>query len=194
MGADANGADGGRGVDDATEQGGVREGLDELLPALYAELRRLAARSLRSERAAHTLEPTALVNEAYLRLSTQSRVHWRDRAHILGAAATAMRRILVDHARARDAEKRGSGAEQVELDEGLIGGSLADTPSADLVALDAALERLEAIDPRMVRVVELRFFAGLANEETAEALGISVATVKREWSMARAWLHRELSQ
>jgi RNA polymerase sigma factor (TIGR02999 family) len=194
MGADANGADGGRGADDATEQGGVREGLDELLPALYAELRRLAARSLRSERAAHTLEPTALVNEAYLRLSTQSRVHWRDRAHILGAAATAMRRILVDHARARDAEKRGSGAEQVELDEGLIGGSLADTPSADLVALDAALEQLEAIDPRMVRVVELRFFAGLANEETAEALGISVATVKREWSMARAWLHRELSQ
>lgn len=194
MSADANEAGGAAGASDATASGGVREGLDELLPALYAELRRLAARSLRSERAAHTLEPTALVNEAYLRLSTQSRVHWRDRAHILGAAATAMRRILVDHARARDAEKRGSGAEQVELDEGLIGGSLADTPSADLVALDAALEQLEARDPRMVRVVELRFFAGLANEETAEALGISVATVKREWSMARAWLHRELSQ
>lgn len=172
----------------------VREGLDELLPALYNELRRLAARSLRAERAGHTLEPTALVNEAYLRLSTQSRVHWRDRAHILGAAATAMRRILVDHARARDAEKRGAGAERVELEEGLTGASLEAPQSADLLALDAALEQLAEVDPRMVRVVELRYFAGLSIEETADALGISIATVKREWTMARAWLHRELSR
>lgn len=179
---------------DAAPGDGVRAGLDELLPVLYTELRRLAARSLRAERSSHTLEPTALVNEAYLRLSTQSRVHWRDRAHILGAAATAMRRILVDHARARDAEKRGSGAEKVELEEGMVGASLASAHSADLLALDSALERLESFDPRMVQVVELRHFAGLSIEETAEALGISPATVKREWTMARAWLHRELSQ
>lgn len=172
----------------------VRAGLDEILPALYAELRRLAARSLRSERSSHTLEPTALVNEAYLRLSTQSQVHWRDRAHILGAAATAMRRILVDHARARDAEKRGSGAEKVELDEGLVGLSIEASKSAELLALDRALEQLEALDPRMVQVVELRHFAGLSIEETADALGISPATVKREWTLARAWLHRELSR
>ena len=172
----------------------VRAQLDDLLPVLYTELRRLAARSLRAERAEHTLEPTALVNEAYLRLSTQSRVHWRDRAHILGAAATAMRRILVDHARARDAEKRGSGAEKVELEEGLIGASLDTSNAAELLALDTALEGLQAIDPRMVQVVELRHFAGLPIEETAEALGISPATVKREWTMARAWLHRELSR
>jgi len=160
-----------------------------LFPLVYDELRKIARSHLRRERLDHTLQPTALVNEAYLRLIDQNRVEWKGRAHFFGIASHMMRRILVDHARKRHAGRRGGGAPKVTLDEGLAAGP---TESVDVVALDEALSRLAEIDPEQSRLVELRFFGGLTIEETAAVLEISPATVKREWSAARAWLFREL--
>jgi RNA polymerase sigma factor (TIGR02999 family) len=164
--------------------------LPELLPLVYDELRRLAASYLRRERADHTLQPTALVHEAYLKLVDQRLDRWQNRSHFFGIAAQAMRRILVDHARAHDAAKRGAGVERVTLDEHAL---LGESSSIDLIALDEALTRLATLDPRQARIVELRFFAGLEVDETARVLDVSPATVKRDWAMARAWLHRELA-
>jgi RNA polymerase sigma factor (TIGR02999 family) len=169
--------------------GGDRDALDEMLPAVYAELHRLARARLRGERADHTLQATALVNEAYLRLVDQTRVQWQNRAHFFGTAAQMMRRILVDHTRGRRSAKRGGNAVRVELDEAL---AVAETRDVDLLALDAALERLEALDPRQASLVVQRFFGGLTIEETAESLGISAATAKRDWATAKLWLRREL--
>jgi len=165
---------------------------ERLLPAVYAELRRQAARAMRRESSEHTLQATALVHEAYLRLVDQRRAVWRGRAHFFGVAAQVMRRILVDHARERHAAKRGGGVRQLTL-----GGADAAGPDAgqgvDVLALHEALERLAALDSDQARIVELRYFGGLSIEETAEALDVSPATVKREWAVARAWLRRELS-
>jgi RNA polymerase sigma-70 factor, ECF subfamily len=171
--------------------GGSRESLDELLPLIYRELRRLAARALHRERSGHTLQPTALVHEAYLRLIDQREVTWQNRAHFFAVAAQAMRRILVDHARARERVKRGGPQQQVTL---LEEHAVQETGSVDVLALDQALTRLDRIDPRQRQVVELRYFSGLSIEETAAVLDISPATVKREWTMARAWLHAELTR
>ncbi|MBP6772992.1 MAG: sigma-70 family RNA polymerase sigma factor [Gemmatimonadaceae bacterium] len=165
--------------------------LDAMLPVVYAELRELAERHLQRERPDHTLQPTALVNEAYLRLQSQRKVDWANRAQFFGIAAQMMRRILVTHAEARHASKRGGFATRVTLDESV---SWTDERDLDLVELDETLQRLAAIDPRQAQVVELRFFAGLTIEDTAEALGISPATVKREWTVAKAWLRRELTR
>jgi RNA polymerase sigma-70 factor (ECF subfamily) len=164
--------------------------LKQLMPMVYTELHRLAARHLASERAGHTLQTTALVNEAYLRLIDQKRVQWQNRAHFLGIAAQMMRRILVDYARARRYAKRGGGAPVVSLDEAA---EVFVEKAADLIAVDDALTRLSELDARKGRVVELRFFGGLSVEETAEVLQISSNTVLREWGTAKAWLHRELS-
>lgn len=168
---------------------GSQDALSALLPLVYDELRRLASYYLRRERGNHTLQPTALVHEAYLRLVNQRAVHWQNRSHFFGVAAQAMRRILVDYARAHAAGKRGGGQDAVALDEG---SAFVLSPSVDLIALNTALDRLAELDPQQVRVVELRFFVGFSVEETAEILDISPATVKREWAMARAWLHREM--
>ncbi len=165
--------------------------LDALLPAVYGELHALAERYLRIERPDHTLQPTALVHEAYIRLSAQRHVNWCDRAQFFGVAAQMMRRILVNHAEARNSAKRGGKVTRVTLDESV---SWADGRDIDLVHLDEALTSLAAFDPRQARIVELRFFAGLGIEETAEVLAISPATVKREWSVAKAWLRRELTR
>jgi RNA polymerase sigma factor (TIGR02999 family) len=170
---------------------GDRAALDGLLPVIYAKLREQANRALRHERPDHTLTPTALVHEAYLKLVRLERVVWHDRAHFFGACANEMRRILVSHARQRRAGKRGAGAEHVPLDNAL---HAALTRPDELVALDEALEQLRTIDERQVRTVECRFFAGMSVEETAAALDISPATVKRDWVLARAWLNRELSR
>jgi RNA polymerase sigma factor (TIGR02999 family) len=164
--------------------------LEKLTPLVYGELKRLAARYLRRERADHTLQSTALVHEAYLRLVDQREIQWQNRAQFYGIAAEMIRRILIDHARGRQAVKRGDGAVKLSLDDALA------TPrrrDLDLVALDDALSDLTRLDPRQGRLVELRFFAGLSVEESAEVLGISAATVKREWVAAKAWLYRELS-
>jgi RNA polymerase sigma factor (TIGR02999 family) len=168
---------------------GKPEAMEQLIPAVYDELRRLAAVYLRGERSGHTLQPTALVHEAYLRLIDQQRVEWQNRAHFFGVAAQAMRRILVDHARARHRVKRGGPQEPVPLDDLQVAAA---GRSIDMLALDEALTRLAALDPRQARIVELRYFAGLSVEETGEVENISPATVKREWSMAKAWLHSEL--
>jgi RNA polymerase sigma factor (TIGR02999 family) len=164
---------------------GNREALDEMMPLVYDELHRLAERYLAGERPGHTLQPTALVHETYLRLINQRRVNWRNRAQFLGVAASMMRRILVNYARNRSAAKRAHGLKQVSL-------SLIDEPSeaadVDLIALEDALERLHILDTRKARVVELRFFGGLTMDEVAEVLDISLATTEREWSFARAWL------
>jgi RNA polymerase sigma factor (TIGR02999 family) len=166
---------------------------EALLAAVYAELHRQAARAMRREAGDHTLQPTALVHEAYLRLVDQRRVEWRNRAHFFGIAAQMMRRILVDHARSRDAAKRGGGAVPVTLtDVDAAAGGTSDD-AVEVLALHDALERLAALDPDQARVVELRYFGGMSIEETAEAMSISPATVKREWAVARAWLKRELS-
>ena len=172
---------------------GDRRAADRLLPAVYDELRRQAARAMRREPDGSTLQPTALVHEAYLRLVDQ-RAPWHSRAQFFGVAAQAMRRVLVDHARARHAAKRGGGAPQITLGDAAAQqpGAAADS-AADVLALHDALTRLAALDPDQARLVELRYFAGLTIEETAAALGSSPATVKREWAVARAWLHRELS-
>lgn len=164
--------------------------LDALMPAVYAELRRQAARALRREAAGHTLQPTALVHEAYLRLVDHARVPWESRAQFFGVAARCMRQILVDHARARAAAKRGGAVLAVTLGEG---DAPAPEPTEEVLALDEALGRLTALDPDQARVVELRYFGGLTIAETAAALGVSPATVKREWAVASAWLRRELS-
>jgi RNA polymerase sigma factor (TIGR02999 family) len=163
---------------------------ERLVPFVYSELRRRAAGYLGRERSDHTLQPTALVHEVYLRLIDQNRAQWRNRSQFFGMAANMMRRILVDHARERNAQKRGSGL-KVSLEAAGIDVAAAST-DVDLVALDEALERLQARDARQARVVELRYFAGLSIEETAAALELSPATVKREWTMARAWLHAQL--
>jgi RNA polymerase sigma factor (TIGR02999 family) len=161
---------------------------DRLIPLVYDELREIAGRWLRRERMGHTLQPTALVHEAYLRLVDQRRVRWRDRAHFFAVAATTMRRVLVDHARRRGAAKRGGGALTIPLDDSVLGTAVA----PDILDLDQALDALGALDPRQVRVVELRVFAGLTVEETAEVLQLSPSTIKNDWSLAKAWLYREL--
>jgi RNA polymerase sigma factor (TIGR02999 family) len=161
---------------------------DRLVPLVYRELRRRAAGYLRQERADHTLQPTALVHEVYLRLVDQDRAQWKNRSQFFGLAANMMRRILVDHAREHKAQKRGRGL-KVSL-EGVD--VAAGQQEVDLVALDAALEELSALDPRQGQIVELRYFGGLSIEETAHALDLSPATIKREWTMARAWLHARL--
>ncbi|MDQ1474101.1 MAG: hypothetical protein QOJ99_5581 [Bryobacterales bacterium] len=168
---------------------GDQHALEELMPLVYNELRRLAGSHLRRERSDHTLQSTALVHEAFLRLVNQRDVHWRSRAHFYGIAAQMIRRILVDHARSQQAGKRGAGAIKLELDEAM---AISHQKEVDLVGLDEALERLAALDERQGRIVELRFFAGLSVEETAEVMNLSPATVKREWSSARAWLYREI--
>lgn len=172
--------------------GGDRGAGDELLSAVYAELHKQAARAMRRESSDHTLQATALVHEAYLRLVDQRRVEWRNRAQFYGVAAQVMRRILVDHARARDAEKRGGGVSAVSLGDADAVAEQSSSEAVDVLALHDALERLAALDPDQAKVVELRYFGGLSIEETAEAMSISPATVKREWSVARAWLKREL--
>ncbi len=166
-------------------EGGAR---DRLIDAVYPELRLLARRYLRGERTEHSLSPTALVHEAYLKLIDQRRVQWQNRSHFFAIAANVMRRILVDHARAHGAAKRGAGM-QAPLQDVTLG---RDPYDVDLLALDAALERLAAIDERQSRLVELRFFGGLTIEEVAAALDVSPITVKRDWALARAWLYREL--
>ena len=163
---------------------------EDLLPLVYRELRQRAASYLRRERAHHTLQPTALVHEAYLKLLDQKQVEWQNRSHFFGVAAQAMRRILVDHARTRQRVKRGGPADPISL-EGID--IAADSGDANLLDLDRALGELEQLDAKQVRLVELRYFAGLTVEETADALGISPATVKREWAVARAWLHSRLA-
>ena len=163
--------------------------LARLTPLVETELRRLARGYMGRERRGHTLQPTALVNEAFLRLTDARHVRWQDRAHFLGISARLMRRVLVDHARARAFRKRGGGAQRVTLDEGLIASS---EPALDLVALDLALETLAAADVRKSRVIELRFFGGLSVEETAEVLHVSPQTIKRDWRLAKLWLLREL--
>lgn len=171
------------------------EGSDEarakLIARVYRELRQLAGRSMRSERGDHTLQPTALVHEAYQRLIDQHTVRWQNRAHFFAVAATLMRRILVDHARKRAALRRGAGAEPLAL---LDPGAAQPGPDLDLLAVDDALTQLAAFDPGQARVVELRFFGGLTEIETAEVVGQSRATVQRDWALARAWLRRRLSQ
>jgi len=171
-------------------QGGDKEALDQLMPIVYDELRRQAARYLRREQAGHTLQTTALIHEAYVRLVDQRNVQWQNRAHFFGIAAQLMRRILVDHARTKKRVKRGGSKVQVSLADATVA---VKGPDLDIVALDEALEHLAKVDEQQSRVVELRYFSGLTVEETAEVMGISTATVKREWSVARAWLHRELS-
>ncbi len=170
---------------------GNKEALDLLTPLVYNELRRLADHYLRDERAAATLQPTALVHEAYLRLVAQSLPDWESRSHFFGVAAHLMRQILVDHARKRKSAKRGSGAEKVSIEEVV---SFATVRGRDIEVLDDALNALAEIDPRKAKVIELRFFGGFSVEETGQALGISVATVGREQRMAEAWLHREVSR
>ena len=169
---------------------GDKEALDQLMPIVYEELRRQAARYLRNESPGHTLQTTALIHEAYVRLVDQRHVHWQNRAHFFGIAAQLMRRILVDHARTKKRVKRGGSDIKVSLGDADVAVKGQDL---DVVALDEALQRLAAIDEQQARVVELRFFSGLSVEETAEVMSISKATVKRDWSMAKAWLHRELS-
>ncbi len=169
---------------------GRAEALEELMPVVYEELRRLAKAHLGRERRDHTLQPTDLVHEAYLKLVDQRHVDWKNRAHFFAVAARLMRRVLVDHARARLAQKRGGGAVRVAFDETLVLG----TEAADvlLLALDDALTELGALDVRQARTVELRYFAGLTVDEAAEALGVSGMTVKRDWTVARAWLKLRL--
>jgi RNA polymerase sigma-70 factor, ECF subfamily len=169
---------------------GDQAALDSLMPLVYSELRKVAASHLRGQRPGHTLQTTALVNEAYLRLIDASQIKWQDRAHFFAVAAHFMRRILVDFARSRNYQKRGGGAQQISLDEAL---AIAPEHGADLLALDEALTRLQTLNERQAQVVELRYFGGLSEEETAEALKVSVRTVRRDWNFARVWLHRELT-
>lgn len=166
--------------------------IDDLLPLVYSELHRQAAAYLRRERPNHTLQTTALVNEAYLKLIDQRHVEWKSRGHFFAIAAQVMRRILVDHARTRHREKRGGSAEDVPLEEALL--AVADESDVDVIALDEALTRLAKFDPEQERLVELRYFAGLSLDEAADVLGISRATAAREWAVAKAWLHRELTR
>lgn len=173
--------------------GGDRQAFDRLVPMVYAELRRQARVQLSRERATHTLQPTALVHEAFLRLVDQRSARWRNRAQFFGVAAQLMRRILVDHARARDAAKRGGGAVRIPLDEASEDAATAQIPEVDVLLVDEALERLASLDERQARVVELRYFGGLSVEEAAAVLDVSEITIKRDWAMAKAWLFRELT-
>src|SRR6185503_13165524 len=163
---------------------------DELMPLVYEELRRLAHRVMSRERPGHTLQTSALLNEAYLRLVDQKNIHWQDRAHFFGIAARLMRQVLVDYARKRSYAKRGGDARRVSLDEAMIA---SDERAADVVALDDALKSLAEIDPRQSQIVELRFFGGLSIEETAEVLAVSPGTVMRDWTLAKAWLRRAVT-
>lgn len=172
-------------------QAGNQSARDQLLEIVYEELRRQAARYLRRERPDHTLQPTALVHEAYLQLIDQSRVNWENRAHFFGAAARLMRRILVDHARAHQAEKRGSGEDNLALDDAI---GIPQSKDLNILALNDALEELTRLDEQQSRIVELRYFGGLSIEETATVIGVSPATVKREWAMAKAWLQTQLKK
>jgi RNA polymerase sigma factor (TIGR02999 family) len=170
---------------------GNRAALDKLMPLVHRELRRLAGHYMRGERTGHTLQASALVNEAYMRLVDYKRMQWQDRAHFFAVAAQAMRRILVEHARSRQYAKRGGAAQRVSLDEVAI---LSGEQAAELVALDDALTSLEALDPRKSRLVELRYVAGLSIEESAEVLGVSTATVERDWRSAKAWLYHAIGE
>jgi RNA polymerase sigma factor (TIGR02999 family) len=189
-------------MDDAAEQGtatglllawggGDQRAREQMLPLVYDELRRLAAGYLRRERPGHTLQPTALVHEAYVRLIDQRQVDWANRAQFVGLAAVMMRRVLVNHARDRVADKRGGGAEHVPLT--VAGDRIGGPPEIDFLDLHDALERLAALDPRKSQIVELKFFGGLTMEEIADTVGVSRATVEREWTFARAWLYAEVS-
>ena len=169
---------------------GNQTALDKLYPLVYGELHKMARRYMNRERQGHTLQTTALINEAYVRLVDQKQVHWQNRAHFFAISAQIMRRILIDHARRYDYAKRGGGAEQVSLDEIAV---VADERASDLLLLDDALNRLAEMDARRSQVVELRYFGGLNNEEIAGVLKISENTVTRDWNMARAWLYQELS-
>jgi RNA polymerase sigma-70 factor (ECF subfamily) len=171
--------------------GGDRSALDRLVPVVHAELRRLARRQMSRERPDHTLQTSALVNEAYLRLIDLSRVRWQDRGHFFAMSARIMRRILVDHSRSRSSLKRGAARKMAAFEEAL---AVSNEPSVDLVALDDALNELESHDPRKSQVIEMRFFGGLSVEETAEALQVSAETVKRDWRLAKLWLLRELNR
>lgn len=171
-------------------KGGRAAAAEELLPLVYSELRRIAASYMRRERANHTLQATALVHEAFLQLVDQTRVDWKNRAHFFGVAAQLMRRILVEHARSHGAQKRGGSAAKLSLEEAI---NYFPQQEATLVALDDALKELEKLDERQSRIVELRFFGGLTTEETSEVLGISTATIEREWRAARAWLYAQLA-
>lgn len=171
-------------------RGGSREAVDRLFVSVYEELRRLGHNVLRGERTGHTLATTGLVNEAYFKLVDQSRVEWRDRGHFFGVAARAMRQILVEYARRRGAAKRGGGARVIALEEGQVP---AEERADALLAVDEALARLAEHDPALARVVECRFFAGLTEEETAEAMGTSPRTVQRQWRRAKAWLYQDLT-
>lgn len=168
---------------------GDRDAMDALLPVIHEELGQIARRYMKKERAGHTLETGALINEAYLRLVDQDRLQWRNRAHFYAIAATTMRRVLVDHARTRNYQKRGGGAPRVTLDEALQPGS---ERSLDLVELDDALNDLEAMDPQKSRLVVMRFFGGLTHDEIAEVMEVSTSTVERQWRLARAWLFKAL--
>ena len=165
--------------------------VDRLIPILYNELRQIARRQMRGERSDHTLDTTALVHEAYVKLVGLDRMRWQNRAHFLAVAAQAMRRVLVDYAVERRTQKRGGAQHRVALDDGPV---QAAQPMETLLALDGALRRLEKVDDRLARVVECRYFGGMSVEETAEAVHVSVATVKRDWSVARAWLNRDLGE
>ena len=171
---------------------GSRDALDDLLPLVYDELHKQARRYLRRERQDHTLQTTALIHEAYIKLIGQSDVRWESPNHFFAIAAKMMRRILVDHARTKLRDKRGGDDVKLPFDEAMF--VVVDEKDVDLIALDEALDRLEAIDAQQARVVELRYFSGLSLEETAEAIGVSRATTARDWAMAKAWLHRELTR
>src|SRR6185436_13771214 len=171
--------------------GGDPDAPERLMPYVYDELRRLARAFLSRERGGHTLQPTALVNEAYLRLVDQTRVNWQNRAHFYGIASRMMRRVLIDHARAHATEKRGGTAIHLSIDDVQVP---LEQRAADFVALDEALEKLEQFDERKCRIVEMRFFGGLNDEEIASVLGVATRTVLRDWKKARLWLYRELSQ
>jgi RNA polymerase sigma factor (TIGR02999 family) len=169
---------------------GKQDALDRLMPLVYDELRRQASRFIRRERSGHTLQTTALIHEAYIKLLGNNHVDWQNRGHFFAIASQAMRRILVDHARTRHREKRGGAAEDLPIDD--ASQIRAPQKSVDLIALDDALKMLEKFDPRQARVVELRYFGGLTNDETAEILGVSNATVRNDWNVAKAWLREQI--
>lgn len=169
--------------------GGDKSALDKLIPLVHAELKQLARRYMKRERVNHTLQTSALINEAYLRLINQKQVQWQNRTHFFAIASQLMRRVLVDHARTRGYAKRGGAVHNISFDETAIASS---ERAAQLIALDEALDNLAKIDPRQSRIVEMRFFGGLSIEETAEALSLSPATIKREWNAAKAWLYKEI--
>jgi RNA polymerase sigma factor (TIGR02999 family) len=174
-------------------RGGDARALDELTPLVYRELHRIAGRHIAGEHPGHTLQTTALVHEAFLKLVDQRRVEWQNRAHFFNLAATLMRRILVDHARSTHRLKRGADVPKVSLDEVTTAGEASTLDLADILTLDSALEELQALDPRQCQIVELRFFGGLTVEEVADAMMLSTGTIKREWAIARAWLYQRLA-